>query len=70
MRESILSLTIDIADIHASIPFGEEIGFQYAWLVLAFVNLILFVPFMALKWCGPWIREKSWQAPPTFNRDL
>lgn len=53
-----------------SVPFGEQIGFQYAWLVFALINLVLFVPFMALKWLGPKIREKSWQAPPTFNMDL
>ena len=56
--------------ISLSVPFGEKIGFQYAWLVLSLLNLVLFIPFMALKWLGPKVREKSWQSPPTFNRDL
>ncbi|KAF2114567.1 major facilitator superfamily domain-containing protein [Lophiotrema nucula] len=53
-----------------AIPLGEEIGFQYAWLVFALINIVFFVPFMALKWFGPRLRAKSWQSPPTFHKDL
>src|SRR5690242_8038227 len=53
-----------------SVPLGEKIEFQYAWLIFAFINIFFFVPFMALKWYGPKLRAKSWQSPPMFNRDL
>ncbi|KAF2730876.1 MFS general substrate transporter [Polyplosphaeria fusca] len=63
---SIFSMTISFY----AIPLGEKIEFQYAWLIFAFVSIIFFVPFMALKWWGPKLRAKSWQYPPTFNKDL
>lgn len=53
-----------------AIPLGEEIDIQYAWLIFAIINIVFFIPFMALKWYGPKLRAKAWQAPPMFHNDL
>ena len=53
-----------------AIPLGEAIDIQYAWLIFAIINIVLFIPFMGLKWYGPRLREKGWQAPPQFHNDL
>jgi hypothetical protein len=69
VKHPLLSLPLP-TDAEFSIPFGEEIKFQYAWLVFGLINIVLFIPFMSLKWWGPKLREKSWQAPPEFNKGL
>ena len=53
-----------------AIPLGEAVEFEYAWLIFALINIIFFVPMVLLKWWGPRLRQKSWQAPPTFHNDL
>ena len=58
-----------ILDYH-SIPLGEKIKFEYAWLIFALINIFFFVPMAALKWYGPRLRETSWQKPPQFHMDL
>lgn len=59
------------ADVHNfSIPLGEKIKFEYAWLIFALINVFFFVPMALLKKWGPRLREASWQKPPTFHNDL
>lgn len=53
-----------------SIPLGEKIQFQYAWLVFAMLNVAFMLPVGILRLYGETIRSKSWQRPPTFHNDL
>ena len=53
-----------------AIPFGEAIQFQFAWLTLALINVILWALFLSVMIWGEKIRHKAWQAPPTFHKDL
>ncbi len=36
-----------------SIPLGDKIGYQYAWLTFALINTVLLVPVVLLKFYGP-----------------
>ncbi|KAK0252062.1 hypothetical protein LTS09_012856 [Friedmanniomyces endolithicus] len=53
-----------------AIPLSGKINTEYAWLTFALINVVFFVPVLALKWLGPKISGMSWQAPPTFHNDL
>lgn len=53
-----------------ALPFGTDIGYQYAWLTLALINIVLYIPFLALLVYGDRIRKMAWQIPPTFHNDL
>ncbi|KAK0292269.1 hypothetical protein LTS00_008104 [Friedmanniomyces endolithicus] len=53
-----------------AIPLSGKINIEYAWLTFALINVVFFVPVLALKWLGPKISGMSWQAPPTFHNDL
>ncbi|KAI0402498.1 MFS general substrate transporter [Xylaria palmicola] len=53
-----------------AIPLAETIGFQYAWLVFAFINIALLLPLAVLRWKGAQIRESAWQKPLTFHNDI
>ncbi|KAI1110440.1 MFS general substrate transporter [Nemania sp. NC0429] len=53
-----------------ALPLAERIGFQYAWLVFAFINIALLLPLAALRLKGQKIRESAWQEPPTFHNDI
>ncbi|KAI3396559.1 hypothetical protein diail_12083 [Diaporthe ilicicola] len=44
-----------------ALPLAEDIGFQYAWLVFALINIILLVPFFLLRVFGQRIRTSDWQ---------
>ncbi|KAK7707942.1 hypothetical protein SLS64_006764 [Diaporthe eres] len=44
-----------------ALPLAEDIGFQYAWLVFAFINIILLVPFFLLRIFGQRIRKSEGQ---------
>ncbi|KAJ0122551.1 hypothetical protein J7T55_003065 [Diaporthe amygdali] len=39
-----------------ALPLAEDIGFQYAWLVFSFINIILLVPFLLLRIFGQKMR--------------
>lgn len=54
----------------SSIPLGDEIDYQFAWLTFALINLVLMLPVVLLRFYGPRLRHLSWQAPPTFHNDL
>ncbi|KAH8898231.1 MFS general substrate transporter [Thozetella sp. PMI_491] len=53
-----------------ALPLAEEIGFEYAWLAFAFINIALLAPLAFLRVRGKSIRESSWQKPPSFHRDI
>ncbi|KAI1733987.1 MFS general substrate transporter [Xylaria scruposa] len=53
-----------------ALPLAYKIGFQYAWLVFAFINIILLLPLAVLRWKGQQIRASAWQKPPTFHSDI
>ncbi|KAI1193310.1 MFS general substrate transporter [Nemania serpens] len=53
-----------------ALPLAERIGFQYAWLIFAFINIALLLPLAVLRWKGQRIRESAWQKPPTFHNDI
>ncbi|KAB5545831.1 major facilitator superfamily domain-containing protein [Coniochaeta sp. 2T2.1] len=53
-----------------AIPLGDEIGYEFAWLTFALINLALLVPVVMLRFYGPRLRSLSWQAPPSFHNDL
>lgn len=52
------------------IPFGDKIGYQYAWLTFALLNVIFLVPMIMLRFYGIRWRNSSWQKPPTFHNDI
>ncbi|KAI1123644.1 MFS general substrate transporter [Nemania abortiva] len=53
-----------------ALPLAKGIGFQYAWLILGFINIILLLPLVVLRWKGRQIRESAWQKPPVFHDDI
>lgn len=53
-----------------SLPLGQKIGYQFAWLTFALINLVLLLPVVLLRFYGPGLRKLAWQAPPTFHNDL
>ena len=53
-----------------AIPFGTRIGYEYAWLTLALINVLFWAAFMSMIRWGEGVRKKSWQKPPTFHTDL
>jgi hypothetical protein len=53
-----------------SIPLGNAIQYQYAWLVFALINVVLLVPMFVLKFYGAKWRSSSWQTPPKFHNDI
>ncbi|KAI0185826.1 major facilitator superfamily domain-containing protein [Xylaria flabelliformis] len=53
-----------------ALPLAYRIGFQYAWLVFAFINIVLLLPLAVLRWKGQQIRASAWQKPPTFHGDI
>lgn len=59
----------DICRFH-SLPLGDEIGIQYAWLIFALINVALLLPVLLLRVYGPKWRSLSWQSPPTFHNNL
>ncbi|KAJ9608894.1 hypothetical protein H2200_006665 [Cladophialophora chaetospira] len=53
-----------------SIPFGEKVQFQYAWLTFAMIHIAFLIPMVLLRFKGEQWRNSSWQKPPTFHNDL
>ncbi|ETS83221.1 hypothetical protein PFICI_05097 [Pestalotiopsis fici W106-1] len=63
---SLFSMTISFY----AIPFGKAVGYQYAWLTFALINVALLVPVILLRVYGTQWRNSAWQKPPTFHNDL
>ncbi|KAK6382786.1 hypothetical protein LTS17_003455 [Exophiala oligosperma] len=63
---NVFSMTISFY----AIPFGDKIGYQYAWLTFALLNVIFLVPMIMLRFYGIRWRNSSWQKPPTFHNDI
>lgn len=53
-----------------SIPLGEKIEYQYAWLIFALINVFFLVPMVLLRFYGVRWRNSVWQKPPTFHDDI
>jgi hypothetical protein len=53
-----------------SIPLGNKIKFEYAWLVFAMINVAFLLPLLALRIYGSKWRALAWQSPPTFHNDI
>ncbi|CAK4030026.1 MFS general substrate transporter [Lecanosticta acicola] len=51
-----------------ALPFGESVGFDASFSILAAVNLALLLPFVFLIWKGEEVRR--WQGKPTDHADL
>lgn len=59
------------ADHHDnSIPLGEAIKYEYAWLVFAIINVVTLLPMFVLRIKGSEWRACAWQKPPTFHNDI
>ena len=50
------------------VPLGTDIGYDWAWVVYAVINLIFFVPMIVLMIWGEKIRKRM--DPPNFDKDL
>jgi hypothetical protein len=53
-----------------SLPLGEKVQFEYAWLVLACVNIFFFIPMIFVRLYGEKWRKANWQSPPAFHNDI
>jgi hypothetical protein len=51
-----------------AIPLGEEIGFDWAWVIFAFINLFFFIPMIGLMIWGEKARKHL--PLPDFDNDL
>ena len=52
-----------------ALPLARAIEYQYAWLVLALINVVFLLPLVYLRFNGEKIRESKWQIPPSFHND-
>jgi hypothetical protein len=51
-----------------AIPLGEKIGFDWCWVVFAFIHLAFFVPMIGLMiWGEKWRKNIP---HPDFDKDL
>lgn len=50
-----------------SLPLGEKINIEFAWLVLAMINIATFLPMLLLWRYGEKWRKASWQTPPASD---
>ncbi|KAK6197763.1 hypothetical protein LQW54_010601 [Pestalotiopsis sp. IQ-011] len=66
LMRSLFSMTISFY----AIPLGKAIGYQYAWLTFALVNVALLVPVMLLRFYGTHWSSAAWQQAPAFHSDL
>ena len=53
-----------------SIPLGDKIGFEFAWLIFAMINVAFLLPMFVLRIYGSKWRSLPWQSPPTFHNDI
>ncbi|KAH6652225.1 major facilitator superfamily domain-containing protein [Truncatella angustata] len=53
-----------------AIPLGESIGYQYAWLIFALINVVFLIMMVLLRLNGSRWRNSAWQKPPTFHNDI
>lgn len=50
------------------IPLGEKIGFDWYWVIFAFIHLAFFVPMIGLMiWAEKWKKKIPL---PNFDKDL
>jgi len=63
---NVFSMTISFY----AIPLGDEIQYQYAWLIFALINVFFLVPMVVLRFKGTQWRNSAWQKPPQFHNDL
>jgi hypothetical protein len=58
------------SNLKHSIPLGEKIQFQYAWLTFTMIHIAFMIPMVVLRFKGVQWRNSSWQKPPTFHNDI
>jgi len=51
-----------------AIPLGNKIGFDWAWVIFAFINLLFFIPMMGLMIWGERARKSI--PLPDFDKDV
>ena len=60
---------VDMIPIN-SLPLGNKLQYEYAWLVFAGINIFFFLPMILVRLYGEKWRKATWQSPPGFHNDI